>query len=156
MDTGDTTVIRGRGNSCYKPIAMIAVIAGIYVSIVSVLRFGRFLAAFNTAPPSDDDFLSSGSRKFANQHCWNHTCVLRTRSIVNCYLLSIMTLQIFWNIYVLYTIVCECVCNENIVGNRRELEKNYYGPIAHCIPMSGSGEWKTRENYNESCTLSIL
>lgn len=95
MDTSDTTGIRVRGNSCYKPIAMIAVIAGVYVSIVSVLRFGRFLAAFNTTLPSDGDLLPSGSRKFANQRCWNNTYVLRTRSIVNCCLLSIMILQIF-------------------------------------------------------------
>eukprot|EP00102_Acyrthosiphon_pisum_P021857 XP_016659067.1 PREDICTED: uncharacterized protein LOC107883477 [Acyrthosiphon pisum] len=61
MDTSDTTVFRRRGNSCYKSIAMIAVIAGVYVSIVSVLRFGRFLAAFNTALPSDNDLLPSSS-----------------------------------------------------------------------------------------------
>lgn len=59
MDTNDTTVFRGLGNSCYKPIAMIAVIAGIYVSIVSILRFSRFLAGLNTALPSDNDLLQS-------------------------------------------------------------------------------------------------
>lgn len=64
MDRSDTTAFRGRGYSCcYKPIAMIAVIAGIYVSIVSVLRFSRFLAGFNTALPSDNDLLPPGYRK---------------------------------------------------------------------------------------------
>ncbi|CAI6361162.1 unnamed protein product [Macrosiphum euphorbiae] len=62
MDTSDTTVFRRRGNSCYKPIAVIAVIAGVYASIVSVLRFGRFLGAFNTALKSDNDLLPSSSR----------------------------------------------------------------------------------------------
>jgi hypothetical protein len=56
------TTVRGRGNG-YKLIAMIAVIAGVYVSIVSVLRFGRFLAGFNTTPPTDNDLLPSVSRK---------------------------------------------------------------------------------------------
>lgn len=65
MDTNDTTIFRGRGSNgiCYISIAIIAVITGIYVTIVSFLRFGRFLVGFNATLPSDNDLLPSASRK---------------------------------------------------------------------------------------------
>ncbi|KAE9541266.1 hypothetical protein AGLY_004511 [Aphis glycines] len=73
--TMDTTV-RGRGNG-YKSIATIAVIAGVYVSIVSVLRFGRFLAGFNcTTPPPDNDL--SVSRI--------HLRIIMNWTLASCYL----------------------------------------------------------------------
>lgn len=69
--TMDTTV-RGRGNGC-KSIATIAVIVGVYVSIVSVLRFGRFLAGFNcTTPPPDNDL--SVSRKSLESYKIRERC----------------------------------------------------------------------------------
>ncbi|XP_060853483.1 nurim homolog isoform X2 [Rhopalosiphum padi] len=71
------TTVRGRGNG-YKSIAMIAVIAGVYVSIVSVLRFGRFLAGFNTTPPTDNDLLPSVSRI--------HFRIIVNWTLASCYL----------------------------------------------------------------------
>ncbi|KAL5238038.1 hypothetical protein ACI65C_005448 [Semiaphis heraclei] len=68
MDTNDTTIFRGRGSNgiCYISIAIIAVITGIYVTIVSFLRFGRFLVGFNATLPSDNDLLPSASRPSTN------------------------------------------------------------------------------------------
>ncbi|XP_025206072.1 nurim homolog isoform X2 [Melanaphis sacchari] len=74
--TMDTT-FRGRGNG-YKSIAMIAVIAGVYVSIVSVLRFGHFLAGFNTSPSSNNDLLPTVSRI--------HFRIVTNWTLASCYL----------------------------------------------------------------------
>jgi len=103
--TMDTTV-RGRGNG-YKSIATIAVIAGVYVSIVSVLRFGRFLAGFNcTTPPPDNDL--SVSRKSRESHKIRERSRNLSRNIIiGCIILNVIIgkwiLKIGTMLLVIYT-----------------------------------------------------
>jgi len=113
MDTSNTTVFRRRGSNgsiCCISITIIAVITGIYVTIVSVLRFGRFLVGFNNALPFDNDLLPSVSRKsqIGVIVVCNEPAVFL---IVHCYLLSITHYTMILHF------LCKCVqCNKNIIG----------------------------------------